>query len=235
MRVCSRDVTSSTEIADLAASDPVVTAELLRVVNSPFFSLGSEITSIPRAVTVLGQRALRNLALCIAVRDALKHHVIVGFDTTEYWEDALRRAVSAPLLARETGMDPDECFTAGLLQDFGLLVLIYLNSDKAPLWINLRQLDPDSRLVEERTIFGALHDQVIILLGQSWTLPDELPRALGDHHNREFRCGSATDLRCLHHRSGVEIGMICNQSTIMDRQTAPYVPPLPQPRVPQAP
>ncbi len=183
MRACSRDENNSTEIASLAASDPVLTAELLRVVNSPFFGLGSEIKSIPRAVTVLGQHALRNLALCIAVRDALKHHIIDGFDTAEYWEDALLRAVSARLLARETGMDPDECFTAGLLQDFGLLVLIYVNPDKAPLWVSLRTLDPDSRLAEERMIFDTSHDHVITLLGQSWTLPDELTRALGDHHN----------------------------------------------------
>lgn len=183
MRACSREKANSAEIANLAATDPVLTAELLRVVNSPFFGLGREIKSIPRAITILGHRALRNLALCISVRDALKQDSIPGFDTTVYWEDALRRAVSARLLAREAGMDPDECFTAGLLQDFGLLVMFFLNPDKAAVWNDLQTLDPDSRLTKEQEIFDTSHDQVVMLLAQTWTLPDELAVALGDHHS----------------------------------------------------
>jgi len=183
MRACSREVANSAEIANLAATDPVLTAELLRVVNSPFFGLGREIKSIPRAITILGQRALRNLALCISVRDALKQDAIPGFDTTIYWEDALRRAVSARILAQKSTMDIDECFTAGLLQDFGLLVMFYLNPDKAGTWNELRALDPDSRLLMEQEIFDTSHDQVTMLLAQSWTLPDELAIALGDHHS----------------------------------------------------
>jgi len=183
MRACSRDRADSTEIATLAANDPVLTAELLRVVNSPFFGLGREIKSIPRAITILGQRALRNLALCISVRDAVKQDAIPGFDTTTYWEDALRRAVSARLLAGVSGMDIDESFTAGLLQDFGLLVMFYLNPDKAAVWNELRTLDPDRRLEKELHIFDTSHDKVAMLLAQTWTLPDELARSLGDHHS----------------------------------------------------
>ena len=182
MRACSHDTANSSEIARLAANDPVLTAELLRVVNSPFFGLGREIKSIPRAVTILGHKSLRSLALCISVRDTLKQGIIPGFDTTAFWEDALRRAVSARLVAQNTGMDIDECFTAGLLQDFGLLVLFYLNPDKAREWESLRKLDPDTRLSKEQALFGTSHDQVAMLLAQTWMLPDDLAIALGDHH-----------------------------------------------------
>ncbi len=51
-------------------------------------------------------------------------------------------AVSLAVLA---GLDGDTCFTAGLLQDFGLLVLFYLKLNRISEWPNLARLPPDRR------------------------------------------------------------------------------------------
>lgn len=182
VRACAREDVGSAELAGLAGSDPVLTAELLRVVNSAFFGLSRAVRTIPHAVMVLGQRALRNLALCIAVRDALGKDAIPGFNVADYWVDALRRAVSARLLAELLGLDTEECFTAGLLQDFGLLVMLFLWPEKATLWPTLRQADPDTRYAMEQRVFHTAHDQVALTLAQAWELPTELSQALGDHH-----------------------------------------------------
>lgn len=192
VHACADDHTDSRKLARLAASDMVITAEILRVANSPFFGygFGKKIQSIPRAVTVMGQRALRNLVLCVAVRDALKHDAIPGFDINSYWEDALRRAVSARLLGRDARLDPDECFTAGLLQDFGLLVMFFVQPDKAAAWPELRRQSPIERYQMERQLFGTTHDDVGRLLAREWGLPDELGDALGNHHGTD---GSAPD------------------------------------------
>lgn len=182
MRACSRDEVNSAELSTLASSDPVLTAELLRVVNSPFFGLSREVQSITRAVTVLGQRALRNLALCISVRDAIRADEITGFDATAFWEDALRRAVCARLLGERVGFDAEECFTAGLLQDFGLLVMIYLQQQHASAWGELRVLDPNARLQMEQHLFETNHEAVVGMLAREWSLPEELGATLANHH-----------------------------------------------------
>ncbi len=183
LRACSQDDVSSTALSVLAEKDPVLTAELLRVVNTPFFGLSRKVQSLSHAVTILGQRTLRNLVLCLSVRDAIGKDAIPGLDTSAYWEDSLRRAVSAKLLAPQLKQDPDDCFTAGLLQDFGLLVLFYLRPEMAIHWDELRGLDPEARLEAEQQYFDLSHTEVIMLLANAWDLPDELGQVLGSHHD----------------------------------------------------
>lgn len=182
MRACAQESASHEELSRIASNDPVLTAELLRVVNSPFFGVGQNIQSIPRAITLLGQRTLRNLALCVSVRDALGKDALRGLDTRTFWEDAIRRAVAARALGARAQLDRDECFTAGLLQDFGLLVLFYLHPQHIPQWPQLRAAEPGARLDKEQAVFGTTHDQVGQTLAQQWGLPGELASALGRHH-----------------------------------------------------
>lgn len=182
MRACSQENTNNEELSKIASSDPVITAEILRIVNSALFGFSGNIQSIAKAISILGLKALRNLALCIAVRDTLKEDAIPGFDTKLFWEDDLRRAVCARQLAKTAKIDADECFTAGLLQDFGLLVMFYLQPDKASFWPELRVQDPDARYASESKTFGVTHEQITIMLANSWSLPDDLASALGFHH-----------------------------------------------------
>jgi len=182
IQACSRPDLDARDLGRIVANDPVLTAELLRVANSAYFGLVSQVKSVARAVTVLGSRALRNMVLCIAMRDALRRDSIPGFNLDLYWEDALRRAVSAKALAGIVGLDPDECFTAGLLQDFGLLVLLYIHPGQVPQWQRLAGLDPDQRLELEADLFHATHDEVGYLLASHWDLPADLAVAMGFHH-----------------------------------------------------
>jgi phosphoserine phosphatase RsbU/P len=182
IKACSRPNVSNQELAKLASSDLILSAELLRVVNTPFFGFSGKVQSVARAIVLLGIRALKSLVLCLAVRDALKPDALANFDVVSYWENALRHATAARLLGRVARLDADECFTAGLLQDFGLLVLFHLNPETASRWSELSLLDPDARYAAEREIFGTQHDTVVALLAKAWGLPDELAAAVGKHH-----------------------------------------------------
>lgn len=181
---CTRPEVNTQELAALASKDPVLTAELLRMVNTPFFGLGKEITSVNRAVTLLGHRALRNMALCLAVRDALHPEAIAGLDPAHHWEDALRRATSAKLLAKKLGQDADECFTVGLLQDCGLLVMLMRWPEHIAALPDLLSVDPDTRYALEQQYFGLTHDRVAAYLAERWGLPGEMITLLQQHHGR---------------------------------------------------
>ncbi|NOY63443.1 MAG: HDOD domain-containing protein [Gammaproteobacteria bacterium] len=179
---CSQAHSDSNDLARIAGSDPQLAAELLRVVNSAFFGLSKNVKTVQRAVTVLGRNTLRNLVLCISVRSALQSETPSEIDITAYWEEALRRAVSARLLGELLHLDGDECFTAGLLQDFGLLVMFVVLPQHASAWQKMCQLDPDTRLAEEQTIFTMTHTEVGAMLGEAWQLPQTLVDALNHHH-----------------------------------------------------
>lgn len=200
MRACARENVNNEELSRLAESDPVLSAELLRIVNSPLFGFAGNIKSIVRAISVLGLSALRNIALCIAVRDTLKKDAIPGFDLKLFWEDALRLAVCARVVGESAGLDADECFTAGLFQDFGLLVLFFLQPGKAKDWPKMRGLTPEDRYAMEHTVFNTTHEQVTSVLATAWSLPASLAQALGSHHTWGKKAeGERADLaRVLH-------------------------------------
>lgn len=183
VQACSNPSMGAKQLAKIVASDPVLTAEILRTVNSALFGLTREIRSAPHAVAVLGNRALRNLALCLAVRDALKPGAIPGLDMVSYWEDALRRAVGASLLAKHIKFDPDEGFTIGLLQDFGMMAMMFAMPDRASHWKDLRTCLPDRRRKLEHRYFSITHDQVGLMLARTWALPRGLALPMAAHHS----------------------------------------------------
>lgn len=184
LRACSRDDVDNKQLAEFAQSDPILTAEVLRVVNTPLFGIAHEVTSVRHAIALLGMHTLRNIIMCLMVREAVQTHIIPAFDITLFWEDTLRRAVTARWLGTQIGLDKDDCFTAGLLQDFGLLILFYLHPEQACEYVNLRAQDPARRYQSEKALFGMGHDEVVTLLVKQWSLPQSLGDAIGYHHQQ---------------------------------------------------
>ena len=185
MRACSRDDCSNAVLGELAARDSALTAEALRIVNSAWFGFREEVRTVAHAAVILGQRAVRNLGLCIAVRDALKGTRIANFDSVQFAEDSLRRAVAAGMLAEFAGMDRDEAFTAGLLQDFGLMALFVARPRPDVDFAELRKLDPQRRLALESTHFAMGHDGAGAAIAAQWELPADLRSAIAAHHHDE--------------------------------------------------
>ena len=195
IRACAREDVTSNEISDIAETNPALTAELLRVANSPLYGISREVTSINNAVSVLGLRALRNLVLCISIHDAIDKEAIPGFDAETFWEDSLRRALIAREIAGLCKVDKDECFTAGLLQDFGLLILFFLHPEQSKQWKILRPLDPDARKEKEQDIFSVTHDEIGQKLVEFWELPETLGLSIGLHHGDGKEKSIATILK----------------------------------------
>lgn len=182
LQACSAEDVDQNVLTQFAESDPVLTAEILRVVNTPLFGIGKEVMSVRNAIALLGNRALQSVVLCLMVREVVQGHPITGLNLTEFWEDTVRRAISARVLASHARLNGDECFTLGMMQDFGVLILFYLNPDIANEYSNIRLLDPNSRLARERELFSATHTQIMAVLAQSWSLPKDLVDAVTLHH-----------------------------------------------------
>lgn len=183
VRLASDPDITSEKLGAAISSDPAFTAELLRTVNSPFYGLKAPITAAARAVTVLGVRALRNLAICFAVRDSLRNSGFRAQDLEVFWEDCLRRGVAARTLARATGIvAPEEAFTLGLLQDFGMLAMLRASRKDFSQWGRWREMLPAARKEDELSHFGVAHDALARMLGERWGLPTLLVESMAWHH-----------------------------------------------------
>lgn len=183
IQACNQENVDAQQLGKLLERDPVLTIEVLRIANSAYFGFSGKISSVARAVTVIGQRTLRHIVLCVAMRDTLKPEQLPALSIEAFWTSALRRAVCARSLATQLSLDADLGFTIGLLQDFGLLVLFYLYPNRIAEWPHLAELAPDDRHAMEWQLFGSIHDQVGRQLAESWNLPEELASAMGSHHH----------------------------------------------------
>ena len=91
-----RDPDSSTEkLADVLATDPGLTANLLRTVNSAAFGLRSPIESVHHAVSMLGRGRVESMLVSFASHAALPSAPCDGFVPARFWMTAARRAATA--------------------------------------------------------------------------------------------------------------------------------------------
>ncbi len=178
-------------LGTLVGSDPGFAAQLLSMVNSGLYSRGSKITSVEKAVSMLGSRQLRNVALCAAVKNSVRKDSLGAFVLDEFWENSLRRAVASRMIAEKLSevsgadTDPNEAFTCGLLQDMGVLALVLNAPELGQGWQAIAGLAPQVRREKEAALFGKSHDMLAAELAAEWRLPEDLAVPLQYHHEPE--------------------------------------------------
>ncbi len=174
------------ETADLVTTlslDPAVSARVVKMANSVIYDQQRQITTVERAIIVVGQNALRNLAMDSSLRNAKRTY---GLLERRLWENSIGSAVGCRLIARAAGdFDPEEAYLAGLLHHVGKTLMI--NRDKALYQEVQRIVDAgDGELIDvERGLFAYSHDMVGAALLDNWNFPEQLISATHHHHDLE--------------------------------------------------
>jgi putative nucleotidyltransferase with HDIG domain len=168
--------------------DPVMTAKILRVINSAYYSLPSKITSVGQSVVYLGLNTIKNLALSIAAVGMLPRFNASGFDIQSYLLHSLTTAaVSRQLCATfaKGEMDPADAYIAGLLHDFGKAVYAQFMAGE---FARARAVSEDHAIPlhqAELEVIGADHALVGSMLATKWQFPEHLVACIRDHHNMQ--------------------------------------------------
>ena len=172
----TRDVNCSPkDLVLVIEKDPVVTVKVLRVVNSAYYSLPKQITSISHAVVYLGFNTIKNLALSIAAIGILPADNAAGFDGGQYLLHSLSTAGIAKQLAlRVEGADPMDCFIAGLLHDFGKVVFAQFMPQEFRRALETCQWHESSLHLALREVIGEDHAVVGAMLVEKWRFPADL-------------------------------------------------------------
>lgn len=185
------------EIVGVIEKDPVMTMKIFKVINSAYYSLPNKITSVGQSVVYLGINTVKNLALGFAAVGILPRTTTAGFDVQRYLLHSLVVAGVArhlgPLFARDE-VEPGDCYVAGLLHDFGKIVLAqFLPAEFSEAMRYSTEQGIPLHEAENR-IIGIDHGVVGAMLAHRWTFPVELVDCIRDHHDP--RVGSAL-LDCL--------------------------------------
>jgi diguanylate cyclase (GGDEF)-like protein len=171
-------------VADIVSKDVSLTAKILRVVNSAFYGLSREVSTISQALVILGLRATRSLTLSFSVLSACPTQQTPRFDYAAFWTRSLNTATCAHALAGVLGFQTEEeAFLAGLLQDIGVLVLAHCVPDAyAPVLADTPDALAPSRTTERKHL-GHDHVQVARFLFDKWNFPASLIIPITNHHS----------------------------------------------------
>lgn len=115
--------TNYAQLGKAISSDPAVSARLLKVANSAFFSLKRQVKTLDHAIAIVGERTLRSLILAASLESMNKSY---GLLEKLLWEDSIGCAIGCRMLARRfKSADPEEAFLAGLFRHLGKVIMNY--------------------------------------------------------------------------------------------------------------
>ncbi|WP_028318485.1 sensor domain-containing diguanylate cyclase [Desulfobulbus elongatus] len=181
--------TTLTDIANLISQDMALSAKVLRVANSAFYSFPQQVSSINQAVSILGLNAVRSLVLSFSLLSMGKQRRHAPFDFEQFWERSLVEAAAAKLIFEQvTNTDAEEAFTCGLLQNIGQLVLAVTLPQQygQVLERTARSSGHAASNAEsaeaELDILGISHAEVGYAVAEAWGLPESLLLPIKYHH-----------------------------------------------------
>ena len=172
------------EIAELVSADPGLSARLLRTVNSSAYCLRHKVQNIAHAISLLGRGELESMLVAMAVQQALPRPSAPEFDAGRFWKTAARRASAARAVADH--IDPSrrsESFTAALLQDMAIPVLIQARGEEYVSLLRSWYAGEEDLASMELEVFGTDHGQVAKQMCDEWTFPEAIAQAIGAHHS----------------------------------------------------
>lgn len=149
--------------------------------NSALIGSRSEIHSIGQAIEILGLERLKAIAMTIALRDLLPSAKNNSF-LQQCWNYNLATAVICEWLARLVGLEPDACYTAGLIHDIGRLAILQAFPKEYELGVlSIEEYDFDL-LRCEKAVFEIDHCEAGSWLLDHWGFPTDLCEAAAFHH-----------------------------------------------------
>lgn len=173
---------SLADLAAILATDPALSARLLRLANSAFFGLGARIDKVSRAVSMLGMMQVHDLVLATSVTQTFSRLPSQVMDMPRFW----RRSVHCGVLARQLSsacnvLDGERLFVAGLLHDLGHLLMYQQVPELAQAAARQAAREGIPLFRVERGLLGFDYAQAGAALMRAWNMPEGLRESTEFH------------------------------------------------------
>lgn len=170
----------------IVSAEPQISARVLRTINSSQFALREQVKTVRHAITLLGFNRIRSIVLSYAMLEALPRPRSPFFRHEMFWADTLLRSLLARSLTRRTGPqhDPEEAFTAMMLADVSVPVLLMCWEDRYAPILSRWEGHPKELCHLERQAFGWDHARASAWVLRRWKFPEDMVQLVA-HHNLE--------------------------------------------------
>ncbi len=173
----------------LIAQDPMISAKIIGLANSPLLGATRHITAVRDAAMLLGLTRVKSVATGIAVM-SLVSKPVGRFDPQELWMHSMGLSfamlpVVRAMPAKNRPQD-DAIFLSGMLHDIGYLALAHLDTQRSDDLHTRFVIEPDRLAIDvERELLEVTHDELGAELAKYWNLPSEIVAVLRYHHHPE--------------------------------------------------
>lgn len=177
---------SAAKVAITIGSDPVMTAKLLQVANSPLYRPATPIENLQNAISRLGQTVVRNIVTGMVMEQLYQKgdSPAVERQLKTLWLHSTRVAAISMILARKfTKLKPDQAMLAGLIHDIGAIP-IYMEA------VNIPELEDEEVL---QNVVTKIHNLIGTTILDDWNFPQELIDVVSNHEDLNYDSGEGVD------------------------------------------
>jgi len=186
MEICDDKTTSPADLNKVISMDPVLMGRVMQLINSAYYGRPNKITSLVRAIILLGLNTVKNLALSTAVLGSLsgnKSSDVLNMDG--FWEHSLCAAVISRMIAAKIKIDPkyyEEFFIAGLLHDIGKIPFTSCLPQEYLAAIAASDRSRESLNKTELKLFSFDHQEIGGNVAAHWKIEGGIRDAIVFHH-----------------------------------------------------
>lgn len=172
------DQSGTKELGEIMAYDQALTSQVLKLVNSAYYGFAQEITSVSKALALLGMSQTKNIIIAVAMKPMLTSQ-----GGRDMWKHSLRCAVACEYLANKLKIaDGGDAFTIGFLHDIGKMVLNMVDTTTCQITRTMVKNGTDI-IDAEMEMFETSHADMGFLLAKKWKLSVLLANCIKYHHD----------------------------------------------------
>jgi len=177
LNVIKDDRSGVNDLVQLISCDQALTTQVLKIVNSAYYGFAQQITSMSKALPLLGMAQIKNLILAVAMKS-----MITTKGGKDLWKHSIKTAVACEVLAGKLQlMDSGDAFVIGFLHDIGKMI-INLKNNKTYTKVQELTAKGINIIEAEKFLLGCDHSDVGALLAKKWELPVVLINCVKYHH-----------------------------------------------------
>ena len=171
------------DISEIVKTDPSLVANILKVVNSPFYGIRSKVDTISRAISIIGLDDLYNIITSVVAVNSFSRIPTTLVKPATFWRHSFCTAILAKKIAGQCGvLHTERLYVVGLLHDIGSLLLYTSHPEISEQIINESEGDEEVHYRIEKEKLGFTHSDIGAELLSNWGLPEVLTKTIKQHH-----------------------------------------------------
>lgn len=176
--MASSDKESVGSVTNEILKDVALTNKLLRLVNSAHFARGGSISTVSRAVQLVGFNGIRNMALSLVLLEHMQDKTHAAMLKEEFLRSLMAGSIGGELcpVLRES----EDAFIGSMFQNLGRLLAKFYFPEEAARVRSLMQSarDPMTELAAATSVLGLTYEDLGVGIAKTWGLPTGIQRCM---------------------------------------------------------